>query len=112
MANDSFLTPTQSWPASQPREPKSVLLATEVNFGMLITGYLSAAAFDTHLNCLIGVVFRDSRCRFEDGAFIRTSSVERRWEQEGYTLFRTFSGSNYVVCDWTLQEMGSRFSHH
>jgi hypothetical protein len=85
VANDSLVTPTQSWPASQPREPMSVLLATEVNFDMSITGYLSAAAFDTHMSCLIGVVFRDSRCRFEDGSSIRTSSIERRWEQERAT---------------------------
>ncbi|GLO51019.1 hypothetical protein D3C76_1367970 [compost metagenome] len=93
-------------------EPISVVCARTKNFGLPITGYLSATAFDEHLQCLVGVVYGESRGRFRDGAWIRTSPVERQWEHECYSLFRTFNGSTYVVCDWLAQDLGPRFTRH
>lgn len=93
-------------------EPISVVCARTKNFGLPITGYLCATAFDKHLQCLVGVVYGESRGRFLDGACIRTSPVEGQWEHECYSLFRTSNGSTYVVCDWLAQDLGQRFTRH
>lgn len=91
-------------------EPESVSRARAVEFGSLVTGYLYHAAIDLHLSCLVGIVYGESRGRFEDGAIIRSSRLEGGWEQEGYRLYRTVNGSIYVVCDWASVEPDSRFA--
>lgn len=81
-----------------------------VNFGIPITGYLCCAMFDEPLSCLVGIVFRESRGRFRDGATIRTSRLIRSLEHSDYKLFETIGGSRYVVCDWACEGGNPRFT--
>lgn len=79
--------------------PRTVLKATEINFGFPITAYLSAAAFGAGEFYIEGVVFTDSCRRFDDGARIRTSIIMSSQTVEGYLVVQTLS-STYVICDW------------
>jgi hypothetical protein len=86
--------------------PESVKAALRVAFKMPISGYLCCAQLDPELGCLVGIVYRESRGRFRDGATIRTSTLLSRHEHPPYLLFETVNGSLYVVCNWA-QEGGS-----
>lgn len=90
--------------------PASVERAIKINFGVPITGYLCCALFDHGINCLVGIVFRESRGRFEDGATIRTSTLIRKAEHGDYMLFETIGGSRYVICDWAQEGGSPRFA--
>lgn len=83
--------------------PGSVERAMATKFGMPITGFLYCAVHDKSINCLVGIVYCESRGRFEDGSAIRTSPVSRRIENSGYNLFKTINGSTYVVCEWAKE---------
>lgn len=76
------------------------------NFGIAITGFLCCVVHDQSINCLVGIVYRESRGRFRDGSTIRTSTLRRCIEHGANHLFETRNGSVYVVCDWA-QEGGS-----
>jgi len=100
-------TPTETEPVGV---PALVLRAVATNFRVPVTGYLCSAMFDEHLRCLVGIVFRENRGRFRDGATIRTSQLVRSAEHDGYKLFKTIGGSCYVVCDWASEGVSPRFS--
>ncbi len=89
--------------------PASVQRAINTNFKVPITGYLSCVISDAAIGCLVGIVFRESRGRFEDGATIRTSTLISCTDHGGYKLFETIGGSRYVVCDWALEGGSPRF---
>lgn len=109
--DDPSDVPGQQLPAAQVLcEPACVARARSIDFGVLVTGYLCHALVDLHLECLIGVVYAERRGRFEDGAAIRSSTLEGCWEHEGFTLYRTVNGSIYVVCGWLPLESNSRFT--
>lgn len=111
--DDPLAIPARSLPASQAcAEPKAITRARAVDFGTSITGYLCHASIDLHLRCLVGIVYGESRGRFADGASIRSSMLEGRWEQEGYSLYRTLNGSTYVICDWAPLELNARFTSY
>lgn len=86
--------------------PATVERAMATSFGIPITGFLCCAVYDQSINCLVGIVYRESRGRFRDGSTIRTSTLRRRLEHGAYHLFETRNGSTYVICDWA-QEGGS-----
>ncbi|SUD69802.1 Uncharacterised protein [Pseudomonas putida] len=79
------------------------------NFSIPITGFLCSVVFDESINCLVGIVYRESRGRFQDGSTIRTSTVRRRLEHDAYHLFQTRNGSTYVICDWALEGGSPQF---
>ncbi|PSS59202.1 hypothetical protein C6382_02270 [Pseudomonas sp. BBP2017] len=81
--------------------PGSVERAMAEKFGMAITGFLCCAVCDQTINCLVGIVYCESRGRFRDGSVIRTSPWRRRIERGAYHLFQTANGSTYVICDWS-----------
>lgn len=91
-------------------EPACVARARSIDFGVLVTAYLCHALVDLHLGCLVGVVYAERRGRFEDGAAIRSSTIEGCWKDEGFTLYRTVNGSIYVICDWLPLAPNSRFT--
>jgi len=78
--------------------PTCVLDAKRIDFGVQVTGYLCCAEFQPP--CMIGVVFSETRGRFEDGKTIRTSRLVKVLELMGYQLCETHNGSRYVVCHW------------
>lgn len=80
--------------------PACVARAMLVFAELPITGYLCRALFDDGTNCLVGAVYQESRGRFRDGKTIQTSFLLRRYESAGYSIFETFNGSWYVVCEW------------
>lgn len=104
---ETHQSPVETKPADI---PASVERAIKVNFGEPITGYLCCALFDHDINCLVGIVFRESRGRFDDGATIRTSTLIRSAEHGDYMLFETIGGSRYVICDWAQEGGSPRFS--
>lgn len=109
--DDPSDVPGQLAPAAPvPSEPACVTRARSIDFGVLVTGYLCHALVDLHLGCLVGFVYAERRGRFEDGAAIRSSTIEGCWEHEGFTLYRTVNGSIYVVCDWLPLAPNSRFT--
>ncbi len=79
--------------------PASVERVMGVQFEFSVSGYLCCATVDTEINCLVGVVYRETRGRFRDGSTIRTSWLRRRFESRGYHVFETFNRSAYVVCE-------------
>lgn len=79
--------------------PTSVVKAMEVNFGMPVTAYISAAAYGAGDMYLEGLVYADRESRFDDGDIIRTSIILDSTTVEGFLVVRTLS-SLYVVCDW------------
>lgn len=89
--------------------PGNVEKAMATRFGIAITGFLCCAVYDQSINCLIGIVYRESRGRFRDGSTIRTSTLRRRIEHGTYHLFQTRNGSTYVVCDWALDGGSPQF---
>lgn len=89
--------------------PSNVERAMAMKFGIAITGFLCCAVYDQSINCLVGIVYRESRGRFRDGSTIRTSTLRRRIEHGAYHLFQTRNGSTYVVCDWALDGGSPRF---
>jgi hypothetical protein len=78
--------------------PSSVLVAQRVDFGCPITGYLCCTEFRPPV--LTGFVFNDARRRFQQGAHIRTSAIQKVFLSDGYLLCQTLSGSTYVVVHW------------
>lgn len=90
--------------------PGSVLAAMKISFETPISGYLCCAQFDQDLGCLVGIVYRESRGRFRDGATIRTSTLLSRHEHPPYLLYETVNGSLYVVCDWAQEGGSPRYS--
>lgn len=92
------------------RLPESVVRAMQLLSELPVTGYLCCALFDLDINCLVGVVYQESRGRFRDGATIRTSSLRRRFECDGYYLYETSNGSRYVVCEWSNDSSSPRFT--
>ena len=82
-----------------------MLKAREIDFGVRITGYLCCAEIQPP--CMTGIVFFETRGRFEDGRSIRTSSAQRVFELAGYQLCETSNGSRYVICLW-LHESGAK----
>ena len=90
--------------------PGSVERAIQIPFNFPVSGYLCCARVDTHIRCLIGVVYRESRSRFRDGATIRTSTLCGRLESHGYHVFETRNGSRYLVCDWAQGGGSPEFS--
>lgn len=102
MANNFELLASQQSPieTAPGLVPGNVQRAMATNFGIAITGFLCCAVYDHSINCLIGIVYRESRGRFQDGATIRTSTLQRRIKNGEYYLFKTINGSTYVVCDW------------
>ncbi|PLP87467.1 hypothetical protein CYD26_21420 [Pseudomonas sp. FFUP_PS_473] len=111
MSNDFELLASHQSPAETPPGlvPGSVERAMATSFGIPITGFLCCAVYDQSINCLVGIVYRESRGRFRDGATIRTSTLTRRIEHGAYYLFQTRNGSTYVVCDWALDGGSPRF---
>ena len=107
-SSDFELLASQQSPAETPPGPvpTTVERAMTINFGIAITGFLCCALYDQSINCLVGIVYRESRGRFRDGSTIRTSTLRRRIEHGVHHLFETRNGSVYVVCDWA-QEGGS-----
>lgn len=89
--------------------PGNVERAMATKFGIAITGFLCCAVYDQSINCLVGIVYRECRGRFRDGATIRTSTLSGWIEHGAYYLFRTVNGSTYVVCDWALEGGSPRF---
>lgn len=89
--------------------PATVERAMAINFGIAITGFLCCALYDHSINCLVGIVYRESRGRFRDGSTIRTSPLGRRLEHGAYHLYETRNGSVYVVCDWALEGGSPQF---
>lgn len=78
--------------------PREVREAMEVDFGFYITGYLVCAVEAPPI--FVGIVYADSRGRFEDGASVRTSLTRSVSFQNGYGVLTTFSGSCYVIVSW------------
>lgn len=81
-----------------PTTPTAVATAMQVNFGLPVTAYLIAT-----VDCppiLMGTVYGDTTGRFREGASIRTSRIQEVFFIDGYSLFRTISGSLYVVVSW------------
>jgi hypothetical protein len=99
-------SPTETAPGSV---PASVERAMATNFGIPISGFLCSVVFDQSINCLVGIVYRESRGRFRDGSTIRTSTVRRRLEHGAYHLIQTRNGSTYVICDWALEGGSPQF---
>ncbi len=89
--------------------PATVERAMATNFGIPITGFLCSVVFDPSINCIVGIVYRESRGRFRDGSTIRTSPLGRRLEHGAYHLFETRNGSVYVLCDWALEGGSPQF---
>lgn len=79
-------------------EPRCVLAAKKVDFGLPITGYLCNVEF--RFPVLIGIVFGEMRGRFGDGHRIRTSRIRAVDQLKNYLVFETIGGSRYVVCHW------------
>jgi hypothetical protein len=90
--------------------PGSVKKAMALGFAIPITGFLCCVVFDQAINCFVGIVYRESRGRFRDGATIRTSDVIRRSLVHSYWLVETIGGSRYVICDWALEGGSPRFT--
>ncbi len=110
-SSDFELLASQQSPAETPpgSVPATVERAMAINFGIAITGFLCCALYDHSINCLVGIVYRESRGRFRDGSTIRTSPLGKRLEHGAYHLFETRSGSVYVVCDWALKGGSPQF---
>lgn len=111
MSSNLELLASQQSPTETPPGlvPATVERAMATNFGIAITGFLCCAVYDQSINCLVGIVYRESRGRFRDGATIRTSTLRRRIEHGAYHLFQTRNGSTYVVCDWALEGGSPQF---
>lgn len=108
--NLELLASQQSPTETPPRSvPATVERAMATNFGIAITGFLCSAIYDEAINCLIGIVYRESRGRFYDGSTIRTSPLRERIEYGAYHLFHTVNGSTYVVCDWSPEGGSPQF---
>jgi hypothetical protein len=90
--------------------PESVERAMGVRFEFPATAYMCCARVDHEINCLIGVVYQEQRGRFRDGATVRTSSLRRQFEIQGYHVFETCNGSSYVVCERAPDGLSPRFS--
>lgn len=99
-------SPTETPPGSV---PGNVERAMATSFGIAITGFLCCVIYDEAINCLVGIVYRESRGRFHDGSTIRTSPLRGRIEHGSYHLFQTVNGSTYVVCDWSPDGGSPRF---
>ncbi len=111
MSSDLELLASQQSPAeiAPTSLPSNIERALAMNFGMAITGYLCCVEYQQSIQCLVGIVYRESRGRFRDGATILTSKVCRRVEHREFNLFQTVNGSTYVVCDWALDGGSPRF---
>lgn len=111
MSSNFDLLVSQQSPAETPAGlvPGNVERAMATNFGIPITGFLCSVVFDESIKCLLGIVYRESRGRFQDGSTIRTSTLRRRIEHGAYHLFQTRNGSTYVVCDWALEGGSPQF---
>ena len=79
-----------------PTIPAVVVTAMEKDFGVSVTGYLLAAVDSPPV--LMGTIFGDAVGRFRDGINMRTSRIKQVFFVDGYALFRTLTGSVYVVC--------------
>lgn len=90
--------------------PASVERAMGARFEFSATAYMCCARVDHEVNCLVGVVYQELRGRFRDGATVRTSSLQRRFESCGYHVFETRNGSSYVVCEWAPDGLSPLFS--
>ncbi|WP_043289144.1 hypothetical protein [Pseudomonas taiwanensis] len=110
-SNFDFFLASQQSPAETPAGlvPGSVERAMSTNFGIAITVFLCCAVYDQSINCLVGIVYRESRGRFQDGSTIRTSTLRGRIEHGAHHLFETRNGSVYVVCDWALEGGSPQF---
>ncbi|MGY2257992.1 hypothetical protein [Pseudomonas sp. SDO55104_S430] len=84
--------------ASESAIPAIVAETMRMNFGMTITAYLVGA-----VDCppvLIGTVYGDIKGRFREGTSIRTSRIKEVFFVDGFSLFRTVTGSVYLVVSW------------
>lgn len=111
MSSNFELLASQQSPTETPSGvvPGNVERALATRFGIPITGFLCCAIYDQSINCLVGIVYRESRGRFRDGSTIRTSPLRGRIEHGAYHLFQTVNGSTYVVCDWSTDGGSPRF---
>jgi len=90
--------------------PRSVKRALAVDFGAVITGYLSCVVINDDVSFLIGIIFKDTRGRFGDGTTIRTSSLYRSRRHDDFMVVETVGGSCYVVCDVALSGCSPLFT--
>jgi len=81
-----------------PTIPSIVVTAMEKDFGMPVTGYLLATVDSPPV--LQGTIFGDVTGRFREGTSMRTSRIKQVFFIDGYALFRTLTGSVYVVVTW------------
>lgn len=81
-----------------PTIPTVVVTAMEKDFGVPVTGYLLAAVDSPPV--LMGTIFGDAAGRFRDGINMRTSRIKQVFFVDGFALFRTLTGSVYVVVTW------------
>jgi hypothetical protein len=83
-----------------------------VDFGLEVTGYLVCAIETPPV--FGGIVYADTRGRFEDGTSIRTSLIRGISFQKGYGVLSTFSGSCYVIVSWhpTQTNEGNLCTNH
>lgn len=74
--------------------------AARRKFSKQITGFL----FDVRARGrgIRGAIFYDALSRYEDGDTFTTSDVLETWQEHGYTLFLTVSGSFYVAVSHML----------
>lgn len=81
-----------------PTIPAAVAVAMEMDFGMAISAYLLAAVDSPPI--LMGTVYGDTTGRFREGASIRTSRITSVDFVNGYSIFQTVAGSQYLVVSW------------
>lgn len=81
------------------KPPFVVVQVASVEFDLPTTGILYLPELEGF--SLIGRVYGDLRKRFADGRRIRTSTVIEFYEDQGYQIAQTFSGSCYVLVSAT-----------
>ncbi|PYD29617.1 hypothetical protein [Pseudomonas syringae] len=83
--------------ASAVEWPTQVLAAATVKLETPIGAFLWKPVVDPP--CLVGRVFMDLTGRFQDGRLIRTPQIVGLTQEKGWTIARTFSGSNYLLVE-------------
>lgn len=88
-------------------KPNAVVEAMNIDFGMPVTAYLCNVVLEGRV--ALGNVFSDRYSRFNHGNGIHTSTIVNTSFAKGYVLLETLN-SVYVVCTWSGDGHGPRFS--
>jgi hypothetical protein len=87
--------------------PTAVVEAMNIDFGPPVTAYLCNVVLEGQV--ALGNVFVDRFRRFNHGNGIHTSTILNTSFAKGYVLLQTLN-SLYVVCTWSGDGFGPRFS--